>query len=343
MMSMPTGNDLTATGPAQPIALVLGITGSFGRAIAATLARRGYRIRALRRDATAVRDFILHPVEWITGDAMDGSAVTHAAQGAALIVHGVNPPRFRKWRELAIPMLQNTIAAAIDTRATILFPANIYIFGNDTPATASEVSARLPTTRKGLVRLEMEKLLADASRSHGIRIIAVRAGDFFGPGVRNSWFTQAVAKDGRNAKSIKRLTPPGIGHGWAYVPDLAETFGRLVDIREKLAPFEMVHFTGHYDETGVMLAKAVVKEIGHPDLRIKPFPWFTVYLAAPFVPFLRETIEMMWLWKHPLRLDNTKLVRLIGPEPHTPLEQAVSAALGLRPTAFASLQTTTFL
>ena len=139
------------------------------------------------------------------------------------------------------------------------------------------------------------------------------------------------------------MTAPGIGHGWAYVPDLSETFGRLVDIREKLAPFEMVHFTGHYDDTGLMLAEAVVQEIGRPDLRIKPFPWFTVYLAAPFVPFLRETIEMMWLWKHPLRLDNTKLIRLIGPEPHTPLEQAVSAALGPRPIAFASPQTATSL
>ncbi|MEI8147341.1 MAG: NAD-dependent epimerase, partial [Alphaproteobacteria bacterium] len=56
--------------------------------------------------------------------------------------------------------------------------------------------------------------------------------------------------------------------------------------------------------------------------------WFTVYLGAPFVPFLRELIEMMWLWKHPLKLDNTKLTRLIGPEPHTPLDQAIAAALG---------------
>lgn len=335
---MPAGTDLTENELAQPVALVLGITGSLGRAVAAALARRGYRIRALKRDTTAIRDSILHPVEWITGDAMDGDAVTRAAQGAALIVHAVNPPRFRKWRELAIPMLKNTIAAAIKTKATVLFPANVYVFSSNAPATVSEVSARIPTTRKGVVRQKMERMLADASRDHGIRIIAVRAGDFFGPGVRSSWFTQAVAKDGRDAKSIKQLTAPGIGHGWAYVPDLAETFGRLVDIRKKLAPFEMVHFTGHYDDTGLMLAEAVAQEIGRPDLPVKPFPWFTVYLAAPFVPFLRETIEMMWLWKHPLRLDNTKLIRLIGPEPHTPLEQAVSAALGPAPVRAAKPQ-----
>jgi nucleoside-diphosphate-sugar epimerase len=316
--------------PDKPIALVLGITGSIGGAIAATLARRGYHVRALRRNTSIFRKAILHPVEWVVGDAMDASALKSAASGATLIVHAVNPPRFMKWREIGIPMLQNTIEAAADSGATVLFPANVYVFCEDDPAIVNELAPRMPTTRKGGVRLEMEKMLAEATRTHGVRVIAIRAGDFFGPDVKSSWFAQAVVKGGRNAKSVKRMTRPGVGHSWAYVPDLAEAFGRVVDVRAELAPFEMVHFGGHYDATGSMLADAVVCELGRPDLQVKSFPWFTVYLAAPFVPFLRETIEMLWLWKHPLRLDNAKLTRLIGEEPHTPLEQAIATTLGPR-------------
>ncbi len=36
---------------------------------------------------------------------------------------------------------------------------------------------------------------------------------------------------------------------------------------------------------------------------------------------------MTWLWKHSLTLDNTKLRGLIGVEPHTPLDDAIKAAL----------------
>ena len=91
-------------------------------------------------------------------------------------------------------MLANTIAAARDAGATILFPANVYVFSAASPATVDETTPRRPTTRKGKVRLEMETMLARASEEHGVRVIAVRAGDFFGPGTVSSWFSQALAQ-----------------------------------------------------------------------------------------------------------------------------------------------------
>jgi hypothetical protein len=38
-------------------------------------------------------------------------------------------------------------------------------------------------------------------------------------------------------------------------------------------------------------------------------------------------IELRYLWRVPLRLDNRKLATLIGPEPHTPLDEAVRRSL----------------
>jgi nucleoside-diphosphate-sugar epimerase len=63
------------------------------------------------------------------------------------------------------------------------------------------------------------------------------------------------------------------------------------------------------------------------DLPVKAFPWWLAVLASPFVETLREVLEMRYLWNQPLRLDNAKLVSVIGPEPHTPLDQAVKTAL----------------
>lgn len=320
---MATSRNSTAS---APVALILGMSGAIGGAIADALARRGYQIRALARTKPA-QPTKPYDIAWVTGDALDQAKVIEAAKGAALIVHGVNPPGYAKWREVGIPMLANSIAAARASGATILFPANVYVFSPESGAVVDETAAMAPKTRKGQVRLEMETLLVDAARLHGVRTIVVRAGDFFGPGVHNSWFAQAVAKGGRSAKVLNDPCSPGVGHTWAYVPDLAEVFARLVDRRDTLDAYEMVHFQGHWTDPGRLMPEAVNRVIGRDDLAIKPFPWITVYLGAPFVTFLREAIEMRWLWRHPLRLDNRKLERLIGPEPHTFLDAAIVAAL----------------
>lgn len=310
------------------IVLVLGLTGALGAAVGKALADRGWTVRALTRRPPADRPGFPFAVDWREGDALDGGAVAVAAEGASLIVHGVNPPGYRRWREDGLPMLANTIAAARAQHATILFPANVYVFSAASPAIVDEEAPRVPTTRKGRVRLEMEQMLAQASAQDGVRAIVVRAGDFFGPGAEHSWFGRAVAKGGRRTRTIRTLAAAGVGHAWAFVPDLAETFARLADRRAELPAFTLVHFAGHFDATGRDLAEAVRRAIGNPRLPIRPFPWIAIRLAAPFVRLFAELGEMTWLWNTSLALDNGRLVHLLGDEPHTPLDQAVAAALG---------------
>jgi nucleoside-diphosphate-sugar epimerase len=324
-MTMPT--QTPAPEPSPGIALILGLTGAIGGGIARALAQRGWSIRALTRRPAGNRPAFPFPVEWRHGDALDAASVRAAAEGTSLIVHGVNPPGYARWREDGLPMLDHAIAAAALANATLLFPANVYVYSTAAPAIVSETTPRNPTTRKGRVRLEMEERLELATREDGIRVIAIRAGDFFGPGATNSWFSQAFAKGGLAARALQPLTPAGIGHSWAYLPDLAESFARLVDIRHDLPRFTLLHFAGHEDKTGRAMVEAARHAIGKPDLPIRPFRWIWLWLGAPFSTFLREALEMRWLWQRGLALDNAALRRWLGEEPHTPLEQAVRAAL----------------
>lgn len=324
-MTMATGTASSETIPG--IALILGLTGAIGGGIAKALAQRGWAIRALTRRPAGNRPTFPFPVEWQHGDALDAASVLAAARGAALIVHGVNPPGYARWREDGLPMLDHAIAAAAQADATLLFPANVYVYSSAAPALVSETTPRTPATRKGQVRLEMEERLERAARDQGLRVIAIRAGDFFGPGVTNSWFSQAFAKGGLAAPALQPLTPAGIGHSWAYLPDLAETFARLVDIRHDLPRFTLLNFAGHEDKTGRAMVEAAQRVIGKPDLPIRPFRWIWLWLGAPFSTFLREALEMRWLWQRGLALDNTALRRWLDAEPHTPLDEAVRAAL----------------
>jgi nucleoside-diphosphate-sugar epimerase len=260
---------------------------------------------------------------------MRSSDVIEAAHGTALIVHAANPPKYRNWRGLALPMLDNTIAAAKRSNACILMPATIYNFGADAPRVLKENSPQIATTRKGQVRIEMELQLQKASL-YGVRSIVVRAGDFFGPGAGNSWLTQGMVSTRGRLRSVFYPGPPDLGHSWAYVPDLAETMARLIECEHPTGAYEVFHFRGHWLERGVEMAEAVCRVRGISSRRIKPFPWWAINLASPFVNVCHEMLEMRYLWQVPLQLDNSKLRALIGTESHTPIEAALIATLDNR-------------
>src|SRR4051812_17051277 len=99
------------TNTTKQTALVLGATGGIGGTVARTLVARGWRVRAMGRNVEAAAK--QHPAfEWVRGDAMSAADVLAAAQGVELIVHAVNPPGYKDWDKLVLPMIDNTIAAA---------------------------------------------------------------------------------------------------------------------------------------------------------------------------------------------------------------------------------------
>jgi nucleoside-diphosphate-sugar epimerase len=312
-----------------PTALVIGATGGVGGAVARSLLARGWRVRALNRnpEAAAKASAGLAGAQWIKGDAMNPADVIAAAEGAALIVHGANPPGYRNWGGLVLPMLDSTIAAAKVSGARILFPGTVYNFGPDAGAMVDENAPQNPLTRKGAIRAEMERRLK-AAATDGVRTIVVRAGDFFGPHTSaNSWFGNALAQPGKPVSMMMYPGPRAIGHAWAYLPDLAETMMRLVERADDFEAFEVFHFDGHWTAPGIEIAQSVRRVVGRPKLPILPLPWPVLRVVALFNETFREMMEMRYLWKRPLRLDNRKLVRVLGAEPHTPLDQAVRETL----------------
>ncbi|MBB4291215.1 nucleoside-diphosphate-sugar epimerase [Rhizobium leguminosarum] len=306
-------------------ALVLGATGGIGGAVARKLLARGWRIRALNRDA-AKASRSEPAFEWVQGDAMNAGDVLRAADGVGLIVHAVNPPGYRDWETLVLPMLDNTIAAARAVDARIVLPGNVYNFGPDALPAPAEESPQHPLTKKGAIRVEMEKRLEAASQA-GAGAIIVRAGDFFGPGATgNSWFSSGLVTPGKPVGTIKNPGRRGVGHQWTYLPDMAETIAQLIDRADRLPSFAVYHMDGFWDADGMQMAEAI-KRVAGGKAKIGRFPGWIIALAAPFIPMMREINEMRYLWKVPLRMRNDKLVAELGKEPQTPIDEAVRASL----------------
>ena len=317
----------TNAGGTQRQALVLGASGGIGGEVARQLRDAGWQVRALKRglDAETVeRDGIA----WMGGDALDREAVVRAARGCSVIVHAVNPPGYRNWGEQVLPMLDNTIAAAAVAQATVVLPGTVYNFGPDAFPVLREEAPQHPTTRKGAIRVEMERRL-QAATAQGVRTIIVRAGDFFGAHAGNNWFGQGIVKAGRPVAAISVPGMPGVGHQWAYLPDVARTMVELVERRDTLEPFARFHLGGYWDADGTQMAQAVRRVAQRHGMRptVRRFPWWLVWVAAPFVTTMREMLEMRYLWREPLRMDNARLTAVLGRESVTPLDTAVEASL----------------
>ncbi|MDO9414764.1 NAD-dependent epimerase/dehydratase family protein [Pararhizobium sp.] len=315
---------MTSALQTKPIALVLGATGGIGGAVARTLVARGWTVRALNRTAGANRD---PSFTWIRGDAMERGDVLAAAQGARLIVHAVNPPGYRNWDELVLPMLDNTIAASLATGATVLLPGTVYNFGPDSFPLLTEDAPQNPKSEKGKIRVDMERRLHSACAEKGLRAIVVRAGDFFGPQAANNWFSQGMVTPQKPVTGVMYPGSQGVGHQWAYLPDVAETMVRLVERGTRLPAFAVYHMQGFWDATGTGMIEAIGRAAGRTKLIVRHFPWWVIPFASPFSVFMRELKEMRYLWQQPLRMPNDRLVAELGFEPHTPIDEAVTATL----------------
>jgi nucleoside-diphosphate-sugar epimerase len=310
-------------------ALVLGASGAIGGEMTRQLLKAGWRVRALKRGLGEPRR-VQDGIDWREGDALVREQVLAAAEGCAVIVHAVNPPGYRNWEQLVLPMVDNTIAAARAEGATIVLPGNVYNYGPDAFDALHEDAPQNPLTRKGAIRVEMERHLQAATDDAQVRVIIVRAGDFFGPHSGNDWFAQGMVKPGRPVRRVSMPAAAGAGHQFAYLPDVARTMLQLLARRDTLPAFARFHMGGHWDADGSEMARAVQRVVvrhGGATPTLQRFPWWLARLAAPFNATLRELLEMRYLWQQSVRLDNRRLTQLLGAEPHTPLEEAIAQTL----------------
>lgn len=300
--------------------LIIGITGGAGHETARAALAAGFAVRAMHRNPDNLD--IDTRIEVVRGDAMQADDVIRAAEGCSFIFHGANPPQYRNWEKLVVPMAMNAARAALAHNARLLIPGNIYNFGPDAFPVIREGAPQNPVSRKGVIRVEMEEAL----KASGARVTILRAGDFFGGHAPSSWMENAMVKPG---KPVKNVTWPGTdaSHAFAYLPDLGQAFVRLMQEEARMAVFEDLNFAGHHVANGRDFARAIASAAGLRETAIGGFPWFAVALLRPFVPVFRELWEMRYLWQQDAALDNARLKSLIGEEPHTPLAEALTASL----------------
>lgn len=312
--------------------LILGARGRLGNALARAFVGAGWQVLGQVRPKAAVP--ALPGVQWLSLDLGDEAALLRAAQSAGgvdVVVHAVNPPYVR-WSDEVLPLMETAIRLSRGLGAKLMFPGNVYNYGERMPAVIDEGSLMQPHTRKGRLRVAAEELMA---RSHDVPSVIIRAGDFFGNGT-GSWFDLALVKDIEQGK----LTLTGtlqVATPWAYVPDLARVFVSVATRWQAqpgcLPQHSSLCFAGHQLSGADWLAvlTPLARERGwiapQGELRVGGMPWGLFRALSFAVPLFRELSEMKYLARTPHSLSSRRLIELVGPPQQTPLPEAVRAAL----------------
>lgn len=332
---IPTGFDRS-----RPV-LVLGGTGGFGGAVALELLASEYKVRLLVRDTKrAITRFGAYSTyaDYVQGDVVNAARLTEAASGCSAIVHAVNVP-YDRWDPFMRQATEAVIAAARAHSLMILFPGNVYVYGPAEkskgkgkskepapPVPIPEGTPLAPTTKKGRFRAELESMLEAAAKRDGCRVIVLRAGDYFGPTVRNPYvdgiFGRAV--EGRAPRIIGNLSAP---HQWAYVPDLAFAARQILENSKSLRGFQCIHFAGHAVPSQREFLQLVCEKAGMTGSKFGVTGWGLVRIAGWFSPITREVFELRPIYDGEVSLAEGVLKRLAPEFKPTPLGEAIQSTL----------------
>jgi nucleoside-diphosphate-sugar epimerase len=298
---------------------VLGVNGHIGQAVAKAFVAQGWEVTGMARS-----DKHRTPgVRFARGDSDSVEDMRQAIGDAEVVVNALNLP-YDKWFNGAMEGQMSRVAQAMGTSGkTMLFPGNVYNYAADCDVLTPDLPQHPPTPR-GAVRVQVEAMFEEAARRGDFQVLILRAGDFYGPDTEADWFDQIMMRE-IGARKVSLPGTPGVGHSWAFLPDLARAFEALAAVRGTLGGFERFHFAGHH-VTPEQMGAAIARTAPVP-LRTGMFPFWMLRAYGLIDPVVREVARMRYIWQHKLRLTDARLDEILGSNFGTPFDMAVATTV----------------
>jgi nucleoside-diphosphate-sugar epimerase len=304
---------------------ICGATGSVGKALAAEFAKKGSNFRVVgRSDETLRRHFRVYEplVEYCEADLADPLAAARAAAGVNTIFYTVGVPytQFQLHPKLIKIALEAATAANV---SRFVHVSTVYPYGVPQTEFVNESHPRNPIAFKGKMRKEQEDLVLAADSRAGMRTTILRPPDFYGPDAELS-YTRSIFDAAVKGGTANVIGPVDTPHEFIFVPDLAETLAALSEKTEAYGQAWNVAGPGLI--TTRQFADLVFAAV-HQKTRIRAAGKFVLRALGLFNPLMREVVEMHYLWTTPVKLDDTRLRKLLPNLKKTPYAEGIEATI----------------
>lgn len=303
--------------------VVLGSTGGIGHWVVEKLLKKRDDVRVMARDLSKLKHWAnKERVEIVEGDALVAEDVRKATSGAESIYHCLNVP-YPEWKSKVIPMLSNTIAAAKTNNAKIVFPSNVYVYGHARSKFVREDHPFAAHTKKGKIRIQMERILYDAWKNERVPYTVVRFPDFYGPFVLNPIYA-SIFKNALGGRPITWYGKLDVPIELSYIEDAGEAF--VTAGLDASTAGQTYNVPGVEVTTPRRWLQQVLRIAGSKS-RIRAISDWIVSLYGLFNPLAREFREMLYLKEEPLILDGAKFRNKFGRIPGTSYEDGIKRTL----------------
>ncbi|GAB4548216.1 MAG: NAD-dependent epimerase/dehydratase family protein [Anaerolineae bacterium] len=191
-----------------PIVFVTGGTGFLGHALIPALVKAGYRVRALTRTPHQHTWLTDLGVEIVAGDVTDPTPVRQGIQGARYVVHAAAKFAFWGKREqferTNVQGAANVMDAALQACVEkFVHVSTIVVVGKPLKGrVVDETHPTHPEEPYQMSKLRGEQLALEHFRNHGLPVVILRPGAFYGPHSRYA-FNRLFIEDALKGIRIK--------------------------------------------------------------------------------------------------------------------------------------------
>ncbi len=305
--------------------VILGYTGGIGRVVAKALVKRNEKVVCLVRDIEKAKKYAaeLQGLEFIKGDASLRSDVEGVLKNASTVYYCVNIP-YPDWEEKARELLAVTVDAAIQHHVKLVFPGNVYVYGHAQTHLVTEEHPFAAETKKGKIRIEMEKMLDRASKENGLKYTVVRMPDFYGPYVVNGFSEQFYVK-ALKGKSLMWFGALDVAQEFIFIEDGGEAMV-MAGLSDK-SNGKSFNVPGCAETTARKYLEEIAKQSGQ-KLSISQLGATIVFsLLGLFNGTVKEFVEMLYLKKERLILDGSLFKKVFGTLPATSYEEGIKKTI----------------
>lgn len=280
--------------------VVFGATGAYGYAVVRKLLSRNLKVLAIVRNEEKASKLFSKNVETKKVDLFDKDRVAEVCKNASVIYIGNNFP-YKDWTRYFMKSISNILKVTDVSRPTLVFPGNVYGYGEFQYSPVNESHPLAAKSRKGKLRNDIESLLLEYHRKGMANVVLPRFADFYGPNVTNDLYGALF----RNALKDKPVIWPvniDVPHNFTYIDDAAEA--TLMLLKDQGTFGKVFHVSGPATTARKFIGE-IYQALDKPP-RIRVISRRTLRFMSPFNPNVRELLELLYEYEEPYHIDDSR-------------------------------------
>lgn len=211
---------------------------------------------------------------------------------------------YKIWQNSWPKFIKDLISICKSENCKLVFFDNMYMYDKDYLNGMNEDTPIKPPSKKGRVRAEIAQMIMAEVRKGNLKALIARSADFYGPSIKNSLLIETVFKPLSKGGIANWMGSDNYKHSFTFTPDAAIATALLGNT--DAAYGQVWHLpTASNPMTGKQWVERIATKL-HVKPKHRVVSKLMLCIIGLFVPFMRESIEMLYQYDRDYVFDSSK-------------------------------------